>query len=384
MNSHPVVAAAHELQPLIRKHLLAGEKRARVVQEVVTAVGQAGLFRMFAPREVGGLEVPPSVAFAATEIVSAADPAVGWYIVNSTPACLVAGSLPENARTDVFADPNHNFGFSAAPAGRGIPTTGGYRVSGTWPVVTGCEDAGWCLLAGLVMDGGAPRQMNGGPDGRLFLIPTSALTIAPTWQDAAVMQGTGSNEASVQDVFVPEAFAYSPAQPTLIDRPHFRPPMPVFGYPLNAAVVLGVSGAALESGVNAIGSKVGSISGQTLRDQQPIQELVANCDAALRAARAGVLAALDAVWDLASTGADIPMKLRAQLYASLFYTADIARDTVSRLYARGTRAAFMKNHPLERALRNQHALAFAYEAVRSFQHSAGRVLLGGEPLTPVF
>ena len=78
MNSHLVVAAAHELQPFIRKHLLAGEKRARLVQEVVTAVGQAGLFRMFAPREVGGLEVPPSVAFAATEIVSAADPAVGW------------------------------------------------------------------------------------------------------------------------------------------------------------------------------------------------------------------------------------------------------------------------------------------------------------------
>lgn len=282
----------------------------------------------------------------------------------------------------MFADPNRNFGFSAAPAGRGIPATGGYQVSGKWPVVTGCEDAQWCLLAGLVMDVDAPRQRNGGPDGRLFLIPTAALAIAPTWQDAAVMQGTGSNEASVQDVFVPEAFAYSPAQPALIDRPHFRPPMPVFGYPLNAAVVLGVLGSALESAVDAIGSKVASISGQTLRDQQPIQELVADCDAALRAARAGVLAALDAVWDLASTGADIPMKLRAQLYASLFYAADVARDTVSRLYARGTRAAFIHNHPLERALRNQHALAFADEAVRSFQHSAGRVLLGGERLPP--
>jgi hypothetical protein len=42
----------------------------------------------------------------------------------------------------------------------------------------------------------------------------------------------------------------------------------------------------------------------------------------------------------------------------------------------------MHNHPLERALRNQHALAFADEAVRSFQHSAGRVLLGGERLPP--
>ena len=280
MNPHPVVTAAYELQPLIRKHLVEGEQRARLIQEVVTAVGQAGLFRMMAPHEVGGLEVPPSVAFATTEIISAADPAVGWYMGNSLPACFIAGSLPENARAQLFADPNCNFGFSAAPSSQGIPTTDGYRVSGKWPVVTGCEDAKWCVLAGVVMDGDAPRQLNGGPDGRLFLIPTDALTIAPTWQDAAVMQGTGSNEASVQDVFVPEVFAYSPAQPPVIDRPHFRH-MALVSYFLNPAIILGISSAALESALDAIGSKVASISGQTLRDQPTRQELVADCDAAL-------------------------------------------------------------------------------------------------------
>ena len=78
MNLHPVVSATHELQPLIREHLVEGEERARLTPEVVSAAGQAGLFRLFAPREVGGLEVLPSVAFAALEAASAADPAVGW------------------------------------------------------------------------------------------------------------------------------------------------------------------------------------------------------------------------------------------------------------------------------------------------------------------
>ena len=384
MDTHPAVAAAVGLQPLIREHLVEGEKRARLTPEVVTAVGQAGLFRMFAPREVGGLEVPPPVAFSVFEMISGADPAVAWYMGNSSPACIIAGSLPEQERAELFAEPDRHFGFSQAPTSRGIPTTGGYRVSGKWPVVTGCEDAKWCVLAGVVMDGDAPRQLNGGPDGRLFIIPTAALKITPTWQHAAVMQGTGSNEASVQDVFVPEAFAYSPAQPPLIDRPHYRTPMPLVLYFSNAAIILGVAGAALESALEGIGSKVGSISGQTRRDQQSLQELVADCDAALRAARAGILAATEEVWDLASTGEEIPRKLRAQYYASVFYSIEVARDTISRLYARGTRAAFMKDHPLERALRNIHALAFAQDTIRSMQQSAGRVLLGGEPYDPVF
>ena len=158
-----LVTAALELQPLIRKYLGKGEQEARLVNEVFAAVGQAGLFRLFAPHEVGGLEASPAVAFAAIEAVSAADPAVGWCIGNSQPACLAAGWLAEDERAKLFAEPNRNFGFSAAPAGRAVPEHDGYRLSGQWPVVTGCEDASWCALAGLVMDGDTPRRVTGGP-----------------------------------------------------------------------------------------------------------------------------------------------------------------------------------------------------------------------------
>jgi alkylation response protein AidB-like acyl-CoA dehydrogenase len=150
MISHPIVTTAYELQPLIRQHLVAGEQRARLTKEVVTAVGQAGLFRLHAPREVGGLEVPPPVALAVVEAVSAADPAVGWYMGNSIPACLATAFLPEHARAELFAEPNLNFGFSAMPGGRAVPVDGGYRMSGQWPVVTGCEDAKWCALEGVM------------------------------------------------------------------------------------------------------------------------------------------------------------------------------------------------------------------------------------------
>jgi hypothetical protein len=67
-----------------------------------------------------------------------------------------------------------------------------------------------------------------------------------------------------------------------------------------------------------------------------------------------------------------------------FSAFDTVRETISRLYARGTRAAFLQGHPVDRALRNLHAIAFGSETGRPLQPEAGRVLLGAQPTLPAF
>ncbi len=376
MELHPIIETARNLQPLISKHVEEGERRARLASEVVAAAGKAGLFRLFAPREAGGLEVSLPTALAATEIIGAADSAVGWYMINSMRPSLATAYVPEPERAELYAEPDRNFGNSPLPGGKATPVEGGYLVSGQWPMVTGCEDARWCGLGGMVMDGGSPRQVNGRPDIRYLFIPTAELDIEPTWQDAAAMRGTGSNAASVKDVFVPEALAIGASTPLLIDRPVFRQPPALLFFPIGVAIAFGVLDNALEREIDDLGSKMSSFTGQSLRDQAPIQEMIANSDAALRAARAGHVEAMTAVWDVAQTGGEVPLRLRAQVYGSSYYAIDVIRDTISRLYARGTRAAFQQGHPVERALRNLHAIGFGLEAGRMFQHSAGRVLMG--------
>ncbi len=384
MNSHPVVAAAVELQPLIREHLVAGEKRARLTEQVVTAAGQAGLFRLFAPREVGGLDVLPSVGLAAIEAVSAADPALGWYMVNSTPACLTAAYVAESARAEPFAETDQHFGFSAAPSGKAIPSADGYHVSGEWPLVTGCEDAKWCALSGVVMDGDAPRQVNGLPDGRLFLIPTSALTIAQTWNEAAAMRGTDSNAVSAQNVWVPEELAHTPSNPLVIDRPLYRLPLTLFFGIMDPAVAFGILRTAVETAEKELSTKISSFDGQAQRDHATIQELVAESFAALQAIRAGLLQLTDELGEHLTAGTEVPSRLKARIHASAFYGMKVARETISALYAQCSRAASIQGHPLERALRNIHAVEFGLNAARYLYHSAGRVLLGGEPTHPAF
>jgi hypothetical protein len=93
---------------------------------------------------------------------------------------------------------------------------------------------------------------------------------------------------------------------------------------------------------------------------------------------------MDAVWEVARAGAEAPLKLKAEVYASSFYALDVGRETMSRLYAEGTRDAFLQGNPVERALRNIHAIVFGLQSVRPFYDAAGQVFLGGEPQLPVF
>jgi hypothetical protein len=149
MSSQSVIEAARTLQPLISEHRRADELHARLTPEVVAAAGKAGLFRLFAPREAGGLEVAPPDAFRATAEVAAADPAVSWYMVNSIPASMTAAIIPEPERRQLFAEPDRNFGFSAV-----------------------------ALAARVVADDG-PRLVNGRPGVRLFLVRTDRLDNRP-------------------------------------------------------------------------------------------------------------------------------------------------------------------------------------------------------------
>jgi len=378
MRGQTLLEAAHNLVPLIEEQRPAGDQQAHLTRKVVDACGQAGLFRMTAPQEVGGLELLPSEIVKVTEVVSAADPAVGWYIQNSMPTCVASAMLSEDDRSKVFANPNTNFGYAGMPTGQAIAEDDGYRLSGKWPVVTGVEDAGWVALHAPVLDGGVPREEDGQPEIRLFLVPTRELEIIDTWRHVAAMRGTGSNAVSAPEIFVPEGFACSDTKPLVIDRPYFRVPVSVPQLSADAAAVFGILGSAIERVMVDLSAHTAAFTGEARRDQAATQELAAEITARFRAVRAGLLEITDAVSELMSAGKELPAKLRADLYASIMLIFETGRDIASRLYSGGTRDAFVRGHPLEHALRDLHAISYGMSSVRFITHSAGRVLLGGE------
>ena len=65
-----LLARARRLEPIIRQYADSTERERRVARPVLDGMREAGLFRMFTPRSLGGLEVDPISVARVTEELS--------------------------------------------------------------------------------------------------------------------------------------------------------------------------------------------------------------------------------------------------------------------------------------------------------------------------
>ena len=71
-----IVAAARDVGSIIAKHVETTERNRRLAPPVIDALRAAGLFRLFTPRALGGLEIDPVTFARVVEEVSAFDSAL--------------------------------------------------------------------------------------------------------------------------------------------------------------------------------------------------------------------------------------------------------------------------------------------------------------------
>ena len=84
---------------------------------------------------------------------------------------------------------------------------GGYRMSGRWSLVSGCQLSAWFILMCIVHENGKPRLLSSGePELRFMLCPAADCDIVDTWSVSG-LRGTGSHDVVVQDRFV--SYSYS-------------------------------------------------------------------------------------------------------------------------------------------------------------------------------
>ena len=74
------------------------EEHARLAPAVVEALGEAGMFRLVAPREVDGWEAPLTDQLVVHEALGAADPSAAWCVTNAAVAGRAAAYLDDDAR----------------------------------------------------------------------------------------------------------------------------------------------------------------------------------------------------------------------------------------------------------------------------------------------
>lgn len=193
-----LVRRAAALVPLIREQAEQTSQARRVVPEVMKALEDAELFKLFVPKRYGGHAANMTTAVQALAEVGRGDGSTAWAVSLLNVCTWFASTFSQEAQDDVFgADPEAKVCGIFTPGSKAQRVDGGYLLSGRWPYSSGSFAADWGTL-GIALD------VPSGEDPRaLALVPSTAWTIEPTWFVAG-MKGSGSDTIVVEDHFVPD------------------------------------------------------------------------------------------------------------------------------------------------------------------------------------
>jgi alkylation response protein AidB-like acyl-CoA dehydrogenase len=378
------LSAARGLRTTIRALRQETEQSRRLPPSIVQGLVENGLFRLVVPASVGGLEADPVVALQIYEELAAAEASVAWVAWNNTLPAILSRHLSEAVRTELFSDGRRIFANSTRPSGKGIVTEGGFRVSGQWSLVSGCELADWIAVMSVITEGTQPRMIAPGiPEMRMAYVPKGSYRILDTWHVGG-LRGTGSHDVVVENVFVPAERTFSFFDPSQLDRPLYRMPWVSTLGAWCAGICLGIARASTETLLSLSASKVQVDPGLGLRDRPSVQAMVASSTTEVEAARLLLFDALGDVWATIQRGAQETDTQRARLWGSIIHTARTTKSLVTSMYEAAGASALYEDFLIERAHRDIHAVNQHIVLAQSWLEDAGRVKLGLKANHPLF
>jgi alkylation response protein AidB-like acyl-CoA dehydrogenase len=380
--------AVRALEPLIREHADEAECHRKLSQPVVTALAEAGLFRLYTPRTLGGFEVDPLTLCRVVEDVARIDGSTAWCVWIASTNPYFVKNLASQAAEDIFGrDPHVITAAVLFPCGKAVVRDGGYVVSGRWPYASGCQHCSWVFCFCNVFEGDQRRLTEKGePEVRVIVVPTAQVTIVDTWQVSG-LAGTGSHDVVIERVFVPGEYTGPFSSGVTPPGKHFQGPL--YRYPFYAAaalpigaVALGIAQGAVDTCIELAHSKHPGGDTVLLRERPMFHVRLAEAVALVRSARAWLHASVQQTWEAMLAGGQISFAERADALLAAANATRSAAAAVDLVYTAAGAAANYRRSPLQRALRDIHAVTQHIATAPPQYESAGRMLLGLPPLLP--
>lgn len=375
--------AARKLEPLVASLRGRLDRERRLPDELVEAIGDAGLFGMWLPRALGGPELPPLPFLAVIEELSRQDGSVGWCTGIAAGHARFAGALPPRAAAEIFGSGRTILAGALNPVGNAVAVSGGYRVTGRWAYGSAIDSSQWVCGNCVIHDEAGPcRGQDDAPSLRLCLFPREEAKVIDTWHVGG-LRGTGSHDFQVTDLFVPEdntvplpGFTPVPVQP----GPIYAVPMtPIFSSIL-AALALGIARAAIEALVALAAGKTPMASQTVLREKPLAQTRLARAEALVRGGRAFLFDEVEAMWQDVLAGREVTVQRRALVRLAACQATQYAIQAVDLVYAAGGCTSIHEDSRLERYFRDVHAAAQHFSvSEHSNLEPVGRLLFGLAP-----
>jgi indole-3-acetate monooxygenase len=381
------IERARALAPTIAMAAPRIEVRRELTPEVVSALHDAGLFRMLLPRSLGGHELPPLAYVQAIEELAKADASTAWCVAQTSVASTICASLDHDAAHEIFASDPHALMAVGPPnvSGKAIAAPGGYRITGTWQFASGSRHATWMAAHCPVFEpDGAPRPgANGTPVERTLIFPKSDATMIDVWHVMG-LKGTGSDSYTVAELFVPErrsvtVFGRNPAERRESGPLYEFAVFQLFGASF-ASIALGIARTTLDAFIEMAKSKTPAGAKYLLRDNAVIQSQVGLAQSQLVSSRAFLHHALSDIWRGAQAR-NITIDQRMQLRMASSHASHQARQVVDTAYHAAGGTAIFESNPFERRFRDIHTVSQQVQSHFSVFEAIGQHYLG-LPLHP--
>ena len=365
--------ALGDLAPLIAEHRATFDRDRRLPDTVFDALADAGLFRLWLPRSLGGPELSPLDFMQVVEAAAALDGSVGWLVGNGGGFSRVGGYLPATVAGEWFADPRAFIVSATGAVGSAHPVDGGFRITGRWPFGSGASHASHFMGLATVGGSQAPDQPR-----MCCYFDRKQVTIHDTWHVSG-LRATASSDWEVHDAFVPAAaihsfIGHSPVEPGLLYR---MPALAIFAWTVSV-VPLGIVRGALESFAELASIKGRLGASGLLRDREVVQATVGRAEAMLGAARAYLIETMTELMTATNIGGERLAAARLRLRTAGAHAAETALRIVDLLATEAGSAGLFETGRLERAFRDVQAAARHVAMNPSIYMASGRLKLGLE------
>jgi alkylation response protein AidB-like acyl-CoA dehydrogenase len=374
-----VLQAVRQLAPSIVDRAGEIEASRRVPIDLLDSVRAAGCFRLVRPATHSGLEASVAEAMRVLESLARADASVAWTVMIGAGSWIDLAHLPRQTFDALYAaNPDAITAGVFNPTGSIAPVGDGYQVTGRWSFASGCEHAD--VLFGNSVEG----IVDGVPQLRGAVFAPGDVAIEDTWSVAGLC-GTGSHHFRVEGAVVPAERTYAPmnGEPCVDALIVHLPPPAVFSLVI-ASVALGIAQGALDDITVLASAKVPLLSPVALAGSPLFQFELATADTDVRAVRSLLHEEAARVWAVAASGDPLTMEHRAQVRASAVWAVDRATSVVTAAYHAGGGTSLYSECPLQRRLRDIHALAQHFIVRRDTLVTAGAILAGEDVRPMVF
>src|SRR6186713_420702 len=194
MSAPSLVERAASLMPMLQEQAAAAEQARRVSDASFDALSKAGVFLMTAPKKYGGDEADFQTQSEVLAQLARGCPSTSWVATIFSAMSWLAGTYPDEAQEEIFADGDPRISGVFSPTGTAVRKDGGFVVNGRWGFNTGGQGSRWTVLNTILTEGdGLPLCV---------LARTADLDRLDDW-NASGMAGTGSHTVVAKDVFVP-------------------------------------------------------------------------------------------------------------------------------------------------------------------------------------